>query len=99
MKWSNLPHGTFPPDEEKYVLPLPLRQPQELMGSCMGRARAQGYRFDAERRQENRVCHGAEHFGAPSSTLGAARNVALYEERYTIREDIRPSQLLPLEGL
>ena len=59
MEWSNLPHGTFPPDEEKYVLPLPLRQPQELMAAAWA-ARAQGYRFDAERRQENRVCHGAE---------------------------------------
>jgi hypothetical protein len=59
MEWSNLPHGALPPDEEKYVLPLPLRQPQEFMAAVWA-SRGEGYRFDAGTREETRVCHVAE---------------------------------------
>ncbi len=59
MEWSKLPHGALPPDEEKYVLPLPLRQPQEFMVDVMA-IRAEGYRFDATTRRETRVCHNDE---------------------------------------
>jgi len=59
MEWSNLPSGVLPPDEEKYVLPLPLRQPEEFMAAVWAN-RAESYRFDAGTREETRVCHVAE---------------------------------------
>lgn len=62
MEWANLPHGVLPASEEKYVLQLPLRKPQEF--SAYGFAsRAESYHFDAATRRETRVCHSAEESG------------------------------------
>jgi hypothetical protein len=64
MKWANLPRGTLPPSEEKYVLRLPLKSAQEFDARAFA-SRGQGFRYDAESRQESRVCHSAEQsFGA-----------------------------------
>ena len=54
MEWTN-PGGM----EEKSILPLPLKQPQQFSASAFI-TRGQVYRFDATTRQETRVCHPAE---------------------------------------
>jgi hypothetical protein len=59
MKWANLPHGTLPASEEKYVLRLPLKSAQEFDVRAFA-SRAQGYRYDAASRKESRVCYPAE---------------------------------------
>ena len=56
MEWTNsIPGGM----EEKWILPLPLKQPQQFSASAFI-TRGQVYRFDATTRQETRVCHPAE---------------------------------------
>jgi hypothetical protein len=59
MEWTNLPRTTLPPDEEKWVLQLPLRDVQEFSAIALAH-RGQGYYFDAATRRETRVCHPGE---------------------------------------
>ena len=59
MKWANLPRGTLAPSDEKYVLRLPLKSVQEFDARAFA-SRGEGFRYDAESRQEARVCHSAE---------------------------------------
>jgi len=66
MKWANLKHGVLPPSDEKYVLRLPLKQAQEFTASAFA-VSVESFRYDAESRQESRVCHSAEQsFGGDS---------------------------------
>ena len=56
MEWTNsIPGGM----EEKWILPLPLKHPQQFSASAFI-TRGQVYRFDATTRQETRECHPAE---------------------------------------
>ena len=59
MKWANPPRGTLPPSEEKYVLRLPLKTAQDFDASAFA-SRGESFRYEAESRQESRVCHPAE---------------------------------------
>jgi hypothetical protein len=59
MEWTNSLPGGFPNREEKWILPLPLKHPQQFSASAFI-GRGQGYRFDATTKQETRVCHNAE---------------------------------------
>jgi hypothetical protein len=63
MGWANLPPKTLPPEEEKWVLQLPLRNSQEFSAIALAR-RDEGYHFDAATRRETRVCHAGEQSGA-----------------------------------
>jgi hypothetical protein len=70
MEWTNSPPGpgSFPHREEKLVLPLPLKHPQEFRASALI-GRGQGYWFDAQTRQETRVCHPAEQSLSSHTTV------------------------------
>jgi hypothetical protein len=59
MEWTNPPPNLLPPGEEKWVLPLPLKETQEFSAWTFGN-RGEGHHFDAKTRQENRVCHSGE---------------------------------------
>ena len=60
MEWTNSLPGSFPDRKKKWILPLPLKHPQQFSASAYI-MRGEGYRFDATTRQETRVCHPAEH--------------------------------------
>jgi hypothetical protein len=59
MEWANFPRGILPPSEEKYVLRLPLKSPQKFTANAFA-ARAESFHYDAETRQETRICHSNE---------------------------------------
>ena len=59
MEWTNPRQGVLPASEEKYVLQLPLKKPQEF-SACGFASRAESYHFDAATRQETRVRHSNE---------------------------------------
>ena len=59
MEGTNPPQGALPVSEEKYVLQLPLKKPQEFSADGFA-SRAESYLFDAATRQETRVCHSNE---------------------------------------
>jgi hypothetical protein len=66
MKWDNLQHEVLPPAQEKNVLRLPLKRAEEFTASAFA-SRGDGFRYDAETKQEFRVCHSYEQsFGADS---------------------------------
>ena len=60
MEWSNPPAGVLPPKVEKSVIPYPLQQTQHFVAVALGN-RGEGYRFDAKKKLETRVCYPGEH--------------------------------------
>jgi hypothetical protein len=59
MEWSNPSAGMLMPKDEKWLIPLPLQHAAHFTAMVLGR-RGEGYFFNAETRQETRICHPTE---------------------------------------
>lgn len=55
MQWTNPPRGTLQHGEEKWVVRVPLRHARQFTAIALAH-RAGSYRFDAETRQESKLC-------------------------------------------
>jgi hypothetical protein len=55
MQWTNPPRGTLQHGEEKWVIRVPLRHARQFTAIALAH-RAGSYRFDAETRQESKLC-------------------------------------------
>lgn len=55
MEWNNPPAGTLRPEEEKWVIRVPLRDVQQFTGIALAH-RAGSYFYNAETRQEIQAC-------------------------------------------
>jgi hypothetical protein len=63
MEWSNSTSEVVSRQDERYVIPLPLRD-QQIFSANTWAIRGEGYRFDGEIKQESRMCLPVEQSGS-----------------------------------